>query len=77
MINWLTKKTRDPLVAADQDLYQKIQTQDKVSIVYHGDASSAGAAIINRLAVSDDFNSNFFIYLAYYIAQVGKEEGTV
>lgn len=36
MVNWLTKKTRDPLVPADQALYEQLSTQDKVSIVYHG-----------------------------------------
>ncbi len=40
MVNWLSKKTRDPLVPADQATYEKLQSEDKVSIVYHGDASS-------------------------------------
>jgi hypothetical protein len=38
--------------------------------VFHGDASSAQGQIVNKLAVADDFNT-------YYIAQVGKSEGSV
>lgn len=56
-MNWLLKKTRDPLVQVDQAAYEKLQTEDKVSIVFHGDASSAEGQIVSKLAVADDYNS--------------------
>jgi hypothetical protein len=34
-----------------------LQTEDKVSIVFHGDASSAQGQIVSKLAVADDYNS--------------------
>lgn len=52
------KKTRDPLVPLDQAAYERIQSEDKVSIVFHGDASSEQGQIISKLAVNDDYNSN-------------------
>lgn len=58
MLNWLLKKTRDPLVAVDQAAYEKLQSEDKVSIVFHGDASSSQGQQISKLAVADDYNSN-------------------
>ena len=76
-MNWLLKKTRDPLVPIDQAAYEKLQSDDKVSIVFHGDASSAEGQIISKLAVADDFNSKKIYNLAYYVAQVGKPEGSV
>lgn len=70
LLNWLLKKTRDPLVPVDQAAYEKLSTEDKVSIVFHGDASSELGQLVSKLAVADDFNT-------YYVAQVGKTEGSV
>jgi len=57
MLNWLLKKTRDPLVPVDQAAYEKLQIEEKVSIVFHGDASSEAGKQIAKLAVADDHNS--------------------
>jgi thioredoxin-like negative regulator of GroEL len=61
LVNWLSKKTRDPVVAVDQAGYEKLQSEDKVSIVFHGDIKSTQGQIVSKLAVADDFNSNNFI----------------
>ncbi len=57
MLNWLLKKTRDPLVSIDQAAYEKLQSEDKIAIVFHGEASSDAGKKIAKLAVADDFNS--------------------
>ena len=51
------KKTRDPVVPVDQAAYEKLQSEDKVSIVFHGDIQSEQGQIVSKLAVADDFNS--------------------
>jgi len=53
----LLKKTRDPLVPLDQEGYEKLKSEDKVSIVFHGDASSIQGQSVSKLAVADDYNS--------------------
>jgi thioredoxin-like negative regulator of GroEL len=58
LVNWLLKKTRDPLVPVDQAGYEKLKSEDKVSIIFHGDASSTEGQIVSKLAVADDYNSN-------------------
>ena len=63
-MNWLLKKTRDPLVPIDQAAYEKIQTEGKVSVVFHGDASSAQGQIVSKLAIADDFNSKILSYFS-------------
>ena len=73
----MNKKTRDPLVPVTQAEYEKLQTEEKVSIVFHGDAKSAQGEIVSKLAVADDYNSNTLFNSAYYVAQVGKPEGSV
>lgn len=57
MLNWLLKKTRDPLVPVEAAAYEKLQSGEKVSIVFHGDASSSQGQQISKLAVADDHNS--------------------
>ena len=57
LLNWLLKKTRDPLVPVDEAGYEKLKSEDKVSIVFHGDASSAEGQLVSKLAVADDYNS--------------------
>ncbi len=42
----------------DEAAYEKLQTEDKVSIVFHGDASSTEGQLVSKLAVADDHNSN-------------------
>lgn len=54
----MSKKTRDPVVAVDQAGYEKLQSEEKVSVVFHGDIASAEGQIVSKLAVADDFNSN-------------------
>lgn len=61
LVNWLLKKTRDPLVPLDQAGYDNLQTEEKVSIVFHGDASSTEGQIVAKLAVADDYNSKKII----------------
>ena len=40
MINWLLKKTRDPVVQADKEKYEQLKTDSSVSIVFHGDLTT-------------------------------------
>lgn len=51
------KKTRDPLVPIDQEAYEKLASDSKVAVVFHGDASSEQGKIVSKLAISDDYNS--------------------
>jgi protein disulfide-isomerase len=57
MVNWLSKKTRDPVVAVSADELDSLATNGKVNIVYHGDINSNNGQIIANLAKVDDFNS--------------------
>lgn len=58
LVNWLLKKTRDPLVPIDQAAYEKLASDSKVAVVFHGDANSEQGKIVSKLAISDDYNSN-------------------
>lgn len=61
MLNWLLKKTRDPVVQIEKEGYEKLASSDSVSIVYHGDFSTAeGANVFNQIALADDYNSILF-----------------
>lgn len=64
LVNWLLKKTRDPLVPIDQAAYEKIQTEGKVAVVFHGDASSDQGQIVSKLAIADDFNGKIYNYVS-------------
>jgi hypothetical protein len=58
MISWLTKRTRDPISEINAEAYAKLSEEKTTSVVYHGDISSAaGAEILNKLAIADDYNS--------------------
>ena len=61
LVNWLLKKTRDPLVPTDQSGYEKIKAEEKVAIVFHGDASSEQGKVVAKLAMADDYNSTSFM----------------
>ena len=62
MLNWLTKKTRDPVTQIDADKYAALASEGGVSVVYHGDFTSAeGAQTFNVLALADDYNSTSFV----------------
>lgn len=62
-MNWLSKKTRDPLVPVDQAAYEKLAADSKVAIVFHGDASSEQGKVVSKLAIADDYNSkNIFLF---------------
>ena len=64
MINWLLKKTRDPIVQIDKDAYEKLQ-ESGISIVYHGDINGAeNAALLNQMAIADDYNSTSSVYIS-------------
>lgn len=57
MVNWLSKKTRDAVVAISSEELVGLSSNGKVNIVYHGDISSENGQIIANLAKVDDFNS--------------------
>lgn len=40
MVNWLSKKTRDPVVAIESSGLEALSSNGKVNIVYHGDINS-------------------------------------
>ena len=41
MVNWLLKKTRDPVSEITSEQYEGLAASGSVSIVYHGDFTSA------------------------------------
>lgn len=57
MINWMLKKTRDPVVEITSEKLESLQKEAKVSVVFYGDLSSVEGEIIQKLAVVDDYNS--------------------
>lgn len=58
MVNWLLKKTRDPVSEINKEEYEALAAKDSVSIVYHGDfASAEGNEVLNKIAMADDYNS--------------------
>lgn len=62
MLNWLLKKTRDPVTEIDAEKYAQLAQEGGVSIVYHGDFTSAeGAQTLATLAAADDYNSTICI----------------
>lgn len=62
MLNWLLKKTRDPVTEINAEVYAGLAEKGGVSIVYHGDFSSAeGAQTLSTIAVGDDYNSKKII----------------
>jgi hypothetical protein len=64
MLGWLLKRTRDPVSQIDAAQYEKLQSEQSTSVIYHGDFSTAqGAEILTKIAIGDDYNSIFFIYL--------------
>lgn len=72
MINWLLKKTRDPVSEIDAEKYATLASSGAVSVVYHGDfANAEGAEILNKIAAADDYNTY------YWGKDLGKDEGTV
>lgn len=57
MVNWLLKRTRDPVSQIDAEKYQALSGGKGVSIVYHGDFTTAkDASILSKYALADDFN---------------------
>lgn len=62
MLNWLLKRTREPLTQINAEQYEALASQSGVSIVYHGDiATSEQAETLKSLAIADDYNSKFVI----------------
>ena len=58
MVNWLLKKTRDPVVQIDKEGYEKLAAAGSVAFVFHGDLSTnAEAHVLNQIAMADDYNS--------------------
>lgn len=71
MLNWLTKKTREPVSEITAEAYATLSSEG-TSVVYHGDFSSAsGASILSDIAIADDYNNY------YWGTGLGKEEGTL
>lgn len=62
MLNWLLKKTRDPVTEINAEKYAQLAQEGGVSVVYHGDfASAEGAQTLNSIAAADDYNSKYQI----------------
>lgn len=62
MVNWLLKKTRDPVSQIDKEQYEALASKGGVTVVYHGDFSACeNANILNKIAVADDYNSIILI----------------
>lgn len=61
MVNWLLKKTRDPVVAITPSELEALSSNGKINIVFHGDINSESGKIIASLAKVDDFNSTHAI----------------
>lgn len=71
MVNWLLKKTRDPVTELTKEQYEALSSES-VSIVYHGDLSAVeNAQILTNIAMKDDYNTY------YFVKESGKEQGTV
>lgn len=71
MVNWLSKKTRDPVLPITPEQLEDLTTNGKVNIVFHGDLASESGQIIANLAKVDDFNSY------YQVSGSDQPEGTV
>lgn len=72
MVNWLLKKTRDPITEINKEQYEALASSGTVSVVYHGDfASAEGSDILTKIAVGDDYNTY------YWGKDLGKDEGSV
>lgn len=59
MTFWLNKKTGDPIVSITKDELVALETNGNVNIVFYGDKASQKAAILEKVAVNDDYNSIF------------------
>ena len=56
MVNWLSKKTRDPIIAIEADKIESL-SDGKVNVVFHGDISSSEGSAFAAIAAADDYNS--------------------
>lgn len=73
MLNWLLKKTRDPVDQIDKAGYEKLSQSSSASVVYHGDFSTAeGASSLSQMALADDYNSNN-ILIKHIIGELNLE----
>ena len=65
MLNYLLKKTREPVTQIDAAKYASLSEESSVFVVYHGDFSAADqASVLKALAIGDDYNSTkIFIQL--------------
>lgn len=60
MVNWLSKKTRDPVIAIEADKIESL-SDGKVNILFHGDIESEQGQAVTSLAQADDYNSKKFL----------------
>ena len=56
MVNWLSKKTRDPVVAIKSDKLDSLTADGKVNVVFHGLLSSDEGTAFASIAAADDYN---------------------
>lgn len=60
MVNWLLKRTRDPVSQITAEQYAQLENAKGVSVVYHGDFTNEGSAsILSDVAAADDYNSKY------------------
>lgn len=57
MLQWLSKKVQEPIIAVQEDRLPALQADGNVNIVFFGDLKSAQAAALLNIAKNDDYNS--------------------
>ena len=60
MVNWLLKKTRDPVVTLEADKLDSLD-DGKVNFVFFGDLSSEQGSAFSSIAAADDYNSTILL----------------
>lgn len=58
MLNWLLKKTRDPVVEISGEALAELKNSEKVSVVFYGSLDSPEGESIKQIAIADDYNSS-------------------
>lgn len=57
MLQWLSKKVQEPIIAVEEARLEALQTDGNVNIVFFGDLKSPQAATLLNIAKNDDYNS--------------------
>lgn len=57
MLQWLSKKVQEPLIAVAEERLAALKTDGNVNIVFFGDLKSPQGATLLNIAKNDDYNS--------------------